>query len=218
MHIKRFFLMLKFLKAFSMIFIISNVFFLDYTIYSQNKLTSTKESTIPVSNFFIEKQTIQKTQGQVKILETKVGNIEKNLSITPSTNSYINRQSQQANGVREFYIPFGSGNAQSTDWTDIPGLQTSIDSTLYPRIQKVTFEVGGHTPNGNQIVYIRLFNMTGAHPVWNSDITWNGGGSQYIISNPIVLDSGNTMYKVQMKTQVGSQSFVDQAKIHIVLY
>lgn len=120
--------------------------------------------------------------------------------------------------IKEIYVPLGSGTSTATDWTDVSGLQANIDTTLYPSIKTVTFEVGGHTPTGNQNVYVRLYNGTDGHPVISSDLTWNGGASQFLVSPAVTLDGGQKLYKVQMKTQLGYLTYIDSAKVHIILY
>lgn len=205
---------IKALKFFGMFFIVGNLFFLDYVTYTNGKLqqiiptqTNTQKST---SNTISPSDTMTK---QLDTALTKIKNIETVLFITPSIIPSI----VQVNSVKEYYIPFGSGTSQAADWTDIPGLQAYVDTTLYPSIKNVTFEIGGHTPTGNQIVSVRLYNVTDSHLVWNSEVSWSGGGSQFVVSNPITLDTGNKLYKIQMKTQVQSLSYLDQAKIHIIL-
>lgn len=121
-------------------------------------------------------------------------------------------------GVKEYYMLFGSGNSSSSNWTDISGLQASINTALYPTIKTATFEVGGHTPTGNETIWVRLYNATDNYAVPNSEITWEGGGNKYITSSPITLAAGNKTYKVQMKTQLSFVSYVDSAKIHLILY
>lgn len=121
-------------------------------------------------------------------------------------------------GVKEYYVIFGSGNSSSSDWTDVSGLQASINTTLYPTIKTATFEVGGHTPTGNETIWVRLYNSTDGYPVPNSEITWEGGGNKFITSSPITIAAGNKTYKVQMKTQLSFVSYIDSAKIHLILY
>ncbi len=207
---------LKFLKSFALVFIMGNICFIDYTLYLQNKQKETNVQNPSVIDLYASKQTVEKTQEQVTSLQTKMSNIENSLSLTPApVNSY---SQQQTNGVQDFYISFGTGSSQTIGWADVPGLQAYVNSALYPNIKTVTFEVGGYTPTGNQIVSVQLYNVTNNHLVANSTVSWTGGGSQYVISNPITLDPGNTLYKIQMNTQVGSQAFINQAKVHLVLY
>lgn len=119
--------------------------------------------------------------------------------------------------VKEFFISFGSGSNSSSDWQDVEALQSYIDSGNFEDIKSVTFEASVHVPTGNQTSNVRLFNATDKHPVWSSEVLFNGGGSpQFLISKSITLDKGNKLYQVQMKTELQYQAILDQARIHII--
>lgn len=119
--------------------------------------------------------------------------------------------------AREFFIPLGSSVNFSDDWQDVAGLQAYVDGSAYGRIKKITFEASVRVPTGNQTANVRLFNVTAKHPVWFSEVLFTGGGSpQFLVSEPIALDSGNSLYKVQMKTQLKYAAYLDQARIHII--
>jgi hypothetical protein len=134
---------------------------------------------------------------------------------TPSI-KYI--QTPVTASVKEYFIPFGSGQNSSDDWQNVTGLQTYIDSSKYPNIKSVVFEASVHIPTGNESANVRLFNATDKHPVWFSDVSLAGGDAQFLISQPISLDPGNKLYQVQMKTQLQYPAMLDQARIHIILY
>ena len=106
----------------------------------------------------------------------------------------------------------------SSEWEDIPGTQSYINSNAYGRLKKVTFEASLYTPTGNQTAYARLYNVTDKHPVWNSDVAIEGGTPQLKISTPISLDSGSKLYQVQMKTQLKERTSLENARIHLVTY
>lgn len=121
-------------------------------------------------------------------------------------------------GAKEFYIQFGGGLNTSGDWQDVPGLQSYIDSTSYPDIKTVDFEASVHLPTTNETVDVRLFDVTDQHPVWLSDVTYNGDGTpKLLISQPLTLDTGNKLYQVQMKTQLQAPASLDQSRIHITI-
>jgi len=120
--------------------------------------------------------------------------------------------------VKEYFVPFGSGQGSTGDWQNVPGLQAYIDSTNYPNIKRVVFEASVHIPTGNENASVRLFNATDQHPVWFSDVSLAGGDPQFLISQPISLDQGNKLYQVQMKTQLQYQAILDQARIHITIF
>jgi hypothetical protein len=119
--------------------------------------------------------------------------------------------------VKEYFIPFGSGQSSAGDWQDVTGLQTYIDSANYPNIKSVVFEASLHIPTGNESASVRLFNESEKHPVWFSEVSVAGGDPLFLISQPITLSSGNALYQVQMKTQLQYQAVLDQARIHIIL-
>lgn len=120
--------------------------------------------------------------------------------------------------VKEYFIPFGTGQGYATDWATVPGLQAFIDSSSYPNIKQITFEATVHVPAANESVQLRLFDSTDGHPVWYSDLNFSGtADGQFMTSQKINLDSGSKTYVVQMKTQLGSQAITDQARIHITL-
>lgn len=120
--------------------------------------------------------------------------------------------------LRESFIPFGSGASQAGDWENVAGLQSYVDSTAYDAIQKVVFEISMHVPSGNQIVWARLYNVTKNYPVWNSEVSMQGSEPQLLISKPITLEPGNTLYQVQIKTQLKALTRIDQARLHITAH
>ncbi len=123
------------------------------------------------------------------------------------------------NSAKEFYVPFGGGSVTSLDWQDVTGLQGYIDSNNYQRIKSVVFEASVHVPTGNETVNIRLYNATDNHPVWFSEVLYSGGSdSQFLISQPITLDIGNKLYKVQMKTQLPYPALLSESRVHIITY
>jgi len=114
------------------------------------------------------------------------------------------------NTVKEFYVPLGTGTVGSTDWTDVKGAAAK----LYGKFKKVTFEASVSVPSGTASV--RLFNATDKHPVWYSEMTLANAGPELLTSSAIALDSGNKLYQVQMKSQLGATTNLLQARVHII--
>lgn len=121
-------------------------------------------------------------------------------------------------GAREFFVSFGGGSNSTDDWVDVPGLQAYVDSTKYGRIKSAAFEASVHIPTGNQTAYIRLYSVTEKHPVWNSEVSIEGGTPKLLISGPITLAAGKALYQVQMKTQLKFTAVLDQSRLHITTY
>lgn len=123
-----------------------------------------------------------------------------------------------SSGIKELYIPLGTGTNGTTDWTDTKGAAAYIDSRLYGKIKKTTFEASIGVPSGNQTAYVRLYNATDKHPVWYSEMTLSGAGPELLSSSAITLDSGNKLYQVQMKSQLGATTNLLQSRVHIITY
>ena len=126
---------------------------------------------------------------------------------------------QQENRVQDFYVPLGSGTVSSDEWTDVPGIKATVDTAKYGRIKKVVFEATTHVSNANEFLYVRLYNESDNHPVWDSELYFPSGTIQYFLVSPAIkLDPGINIYKVQMKTQLKFPANLDQARIHITTF
>lgn len=120
--------------------------------------------------------------------------------------------------VKEFVVTLGSGSNTTDEWTDVPGVQSYIDSSQYGKIKKVTFETTVSVPTGNQKIYVRLYNVNDAHPVWYSEMWMEGTGPKLLTSEPITLGTGNKLYQVQMKSQLKFKSDLVTSRVRITTY
>jgi hypothetical protein len=118
--------------------------------------------------------------------------------------------------TKDYFIPLGSGTSQASDWQDIPGAQATVDLSQYRTIKQIVFEASVVVPNAEQIVYLRLYNVTDKHPVWYSDLTLSNA-STYSVSQPMTIDPGVKTYQVQIKTQLNAPATLTQARIHVQL-
>ncbi len=119
--------------------------------------------------------------------------------------------------LKEVFIPLGLGFGNSPDWTTIPGVGASIDPSNYGEIASVFFEVTVRIPTGNQTVYVRLYNADNYQSIANSDVSLSGGTPTILVSKPISLQGGKNLYQVQMKTQLQYLTYIDQARIRIIM-
>lgn len=120
--------------------------------------------------------------------------------------------------VKEFFVPLGSGTNATDDWTDVAGASAYVDTASYGKLKNVTFEATVSQPVSSQKIWVRLFNASDKHPVWYSDITTDNAGPILLTSSPIVLDRGNKLYQVQMKTQLRGATNLTQSRLHITTY
>lgn len=121
----------------------------------------------------------------------------------------------QTSGIKEVYIPLGTGETTASSWSNVPGALAAIDSSKYPGFKQVTFDANITVPTANEIVWIRLYDMTDKHPVWNSEMSMDT--PTQFISIPISLESGNKLYQVQMYTQLQYLATLNLARVHITL-
>ena len=117
--------------------------------------------------------------------------------------------------VKEFFVPFGAGSGSSSDWKVVDGMGAKIDPADYGSIKSVTFEATVRIPNGNQQVWVRLYNANTYQMVVGSELTLSSGTPTLLISQPISLASGDNLYQIQMKTQLQSLANVDMARLRI---
>ncbi len=194
-----------------LIIILGNLFIIDVALFWNNSHTKEKSlttTTIPSKTPTITNDTCSKACKE----EIAKAVADAKLNQNPATNS------NTTSSIKEFFIPLGSGSSTSSDWEDVPGAQAYIDTTSYPSIKTVTFEVSLYTPTANQTAYARLYNITDKHPVWNSEVRIDGGTPKLLISEAIKLDKGSKLYVVQMKTQLQARTNLENARVHIITY
>lgn len=119
--------------------------------------------------------------------------------------------------VKDYFIPLGSGSNQSSDWKDVPGAEVTIDLGQYQDIKEVRLEVSVNVPTANGSVFVRLYNVTDKHPVWNSEVMGSGSSTSSLISPAVIYDKGLKQYQVQMKTQLGVLANLTQSRIHVIV-
>jgi hypothetical protein len=145
------------------------------------------------------------------------GIVTKMIQRTPTeVQEYVPTKSdEKAKTPHEWYISLGGGSTQSQDWVEIPGAEVTIDTENYPSIQRVTFEAYLAIPTANGAVSAKLYNVTRQHDVWFSDVS---GETEKITGKQanISLDPGKNLYRVKMKTTMGYQAVLSNARIIIL--
>lgn len=134
---------------------------------------------------------------------------------SPTQTALVQSTPAVTQSVKDFFIPFGIGNNQASDWTDIPGSQVTIDFGNYQNINQILFEAAVSIPTANESASVRLFNETDHHPVWYSEVTTTD--SVFAASSPIIWDKGTKVYQVQMKTSLSYLANLTLARLHIIL-
>ena len=58
---------------------------------------------------------------------------------TTETKTIVEKETVVQTAQKEIFIPVGSGSIKKKDWTSIPGLEVTIDTTKYSAIESIFF-------------------------------------------------------------------------------
>lgn len=170
-------------------------------------------------NFFIVKISSSKPSEPIAVVATPPPPApQESIEPTPSPSQPVqNTTVEAAPKLKDYYLNFGSGSNQSTDWADVAGTLNTYDLGQYQNIKEVYLESNINVPTANGSVSIRLFNKTDSYAVWNSERTVQSQTKgDLLISQNIIYDVGPKLYQIQMKSQFGTLANLLQARVHIV--
>ncbi len=198
--------------------ILTNLIYLDLTIGSlKSELSNKNPASLPTITPQAVTPTSLNSCPQSCLDQINLATSSSKIAAATNNNNatFINTNSPV---VKEFFVPLGNGTTTASDWTDVPGLQATVDTNNYGRIKSAVLEATLHIPTANETASVRLFNVTDKHPVWFSDLSGSGSTAQLFISSPLTLDSGNKTYQVQAKTSLQYEAILDQVRLHIITY
>ena len=201
--------------------IVLNLLVLDIEILQNSSnptIQKITQKTLPVPTSMPESGSAQLPQNAATSCSTACIDIIKQATASSKITTAVKTNSTTS-GVKEFFIPIGSGSTSISDWEDVNGLQVYVDTSQYGAIKSAVFEASVRVPTKNQWVDVRLYNVTDKHAVWFSEVRFPSGSDPTLIrSAPMVLDSGSKLLKVQMRTQLGHIAYLDQSRIVITMY
>ncbi len=119
---------------------------------------------------------------------------------------------------KEIFIPLGSGQTTSTSFSDLAGLEVSIDTDKYGAIESVTFEASIWVEGGNGRAWAQIKNVSDNNPFIESQISNPTSTPTLKVSGKIPLPTGSKTYRVQAKTELEQYpSHIENARLKIVL-
>lgn len=147
---------------------------------------------------------------------------EKATSTPVPTPTIVQTQVQQRTVVqtaqKEIFIPIGSGATFSNSYSDLSGVQVTVDWSKYSGIESVVFEATVKVDGGNGKAYGQLVNVTDSNPLNESTISSSSGSGEFKVSGGIPLISGVKTYGVRAKTDITEfAAHIDNARIKITL-
>ncbi|MBI5452044.1 hypothetical protein HY945_01150 [Candidatus Gottesmanbacteria bacterium] len=194
-----------------------NLFVLDLKVFTPSSIQLSDVSTVNTSPTPL----ISPISSNLSNLSCPASCLSAIQQATTSAGPTVNLQQGQplqmaSRSSREFYIPLGSGSTSKSNWDDLTATETVIDPGNYGNIKEAYFIASLRNPTQNGQAEAQLYNVTDKHPVWGSQVTMNGPSSQTITSGKITLDNGTKLYRVQLKSTLSYQAFLDNAKIRIM--
>ena len=137
---------------------------------------------------------------------------------TTETKTIVEKETVIQTAQKEIFIPVGSGSIKKKDWTSIPGLEVTIDTTKYSAIESIVFEATIWPEGGNGRAYARLKNISDSNPFVESQISSAGNSGEVKTSGNIPFPIGSKKYGVQAKTDIENfEAHVENARIKITL-
>lgn len=117
--------------------------------------------------------------------------------------------------TREYYIPLGGSITTSTEWVDLGGVEAYVVPANYGHIQEMYFEASLRIPTGSGRVYARLKNVTDDNPLIESEVYHEGSNGKLVSSGKIPVPVATKLYRVQLKSTLGAEARLENARIKL---
>lgn len=215
----------KFIQFLLFSFIVVNLFILDLKIFSGNAIAPLSSSV----NNPTSTQSFKNLPVQTGVLPTTnslscpsscielISDATKSGDRTGSFETAAYSQQPSAKPVsREYFIPLGTGSTTKSDWEDIIGTETIINSQTYKTIKEVLLTYALRNPTQNGKVGVRLYNVTDKYVVYGSEAEMNGPASQTINTGSFAFPDGNKLYRIQMRSTLSYPAYLDNARLKII--
>jgi hypothetical protein len=218
-----------FLFVFVINFMIIDYFLIKFFLQNQNFfITKTSDQDIieiPTKNNLINSQFDNKIIGNNDIFlssiqEATASITQKILILENKVNSIISTPKEikkSTNQVKEFYIPLGNGTSSSSEWSDLIGVESYLAPSNYGKIKSMYFETSLKIPTGNGQIYARLKNVTDNIGLYESEVFRDGGAVGFVSSGSIPIPQTTKLYRVQIKSTLGSEALIENARIKIFI-
>lgn len=117
--------------------------------------------------------------------------------------------------IKEQYIPLGSGSTNSTTWVDLYGVEANVAPSNYGSIVSMYFEAAIRIPTGNGKVYARLINVTDNNSLFESEVSREGTIGGLVSSGKIPVPTTTKLYRAQLRSSIGADVVLDNARIKL---
>lgn len=139
-------------------------------------------------------------------------------NLTPSPPNTSTQTSSNSSVAKEYFIPLGSGQTSKSSWEDIVATETIINPATYGTFKEAYFTVSLQNPTQNGQVEAQLYNVTDNYPVYGSHLVMNGPKEQTLTSSKFSLPKEAKLYRVQLKSTLGYDAVLENARLKLLAY
>ena len=202
---------------FLLVLIAANLLILDLKVFSQLSLLQLSDTTTVVTPIpsTAPESLVSSCLSDCRSLIEQATKSAQPLLGAPNQEVSLTTQTIRSS-PREYYIPLGSGSTTKSSFEDLATTEAIIDPANYGTIKEAYFTASFRNPTKNGQVEAQLYNVTDKNIVWGSHVVMNGAEAQTITSTNFSLPSGAKLYRIQLKSTLQFQVFLDNAKIRIV--
>jgi hypothetical protein len=114
------------------------------------------------------------------------------------------------------WIPLvSSANTTNTNWTDVSPSDFYFDQQDYPGAKQVKFVAYLRAVDATGPVYARVYDVTNKRGVDNSEISTSSNSYQRFETGALTIWQGNNLYRLQLKSGIGTQALLSEAKLKV---
>jgi hypothetical protein len=203
------------------VLVLANLFALDYFWWqgrgglplAQNKAATDQEAGDTCGSL-CQKTIAEKIQAE---LDKGTPSAGQSSSVTVSPPATCAVQPTASPQIKTLYIPLASqGSTVSTSWADIAATNFYFNLADYPGAKEVRFETHLLALDGASPVYARLYDVTNKRGVDYSDVSTRNQSYTRLESSALKIWRGNNLYLIQLRSEIGIEAQLKEAKLKII--
>lgn len=174
-----------------------------------------------ISNSDCNEKCRQEIDSKLTQLSDKLEELKLQLAIIPTAAPKIEKEivvkSVSKPKVKNtFYVDIpGSGSLLSYDWADLSTTQFYFDTSDFPGLKNIYFEVNMKLFNGNGLAFARLFDSTHGIGVQGSEVQTGSQKDTVVASGQVTFFAGKNLIKVQIKSLTADTTVFNSGRLKI---
>ena len=202
--------MVKSLKIFVISLLLSDLFFLNYSVFKKSP------PPIPASPTPVPSAPDICGPACQTYVDTKIVEFKASLPTPlPTPKSSVDLKTKTR---RISYLPIpGNGSTLANDWSGLSGTDFYFDTRDYPGLVSIYFEANIHLFNGNGIASARLFDVTHSVGVQGSELLTTNQADTAVESGQVSFYAGKNLVRVQAKSLTADTTVFTSGRLKIIV-